>query len=583
LFEDSRGDVWISIISTPAVSYLNRWERATGKFHYYDSKDVASRADSAPTAFQEDRSRNLWIGFYWGSLARYRDGKFDTFTKEDGVPAGMIRALHLDHLGRLWVATADGGLGRIDDPTQERPTFIRYATREGLSSDQITSITEDQWGRIYVGTGVGVDRLDPATGRVKRYTMADGLPNGFVNVSYRDRHNVLWFGTLQGLSKLVPTTDVPTKPPPILIQSVRVAGNELPISELGVTNLSNLEFEPNKNQLEIKFVSLGFLPGEVLRYQFILEGADQDWSSPTNLRVINYANLRPGSYRFRVRAVNADGLTSAEPAFIAFTIIPPVWQRWWFVGLMGLLIVATAHLIYRYHTRRLIELERVRTRIATDLHDDIGASLSKIAILSEVAGQELSTAAQSPAPNPLSEIAETSRECVDAMSDIVWAVNPQRDHLSDLTQRMRRFAEDLLDAKDIDFSIRSSLEERDVRLGADLRREVFLIFKECVNNLAKHSGCHKAALAFSIDGPLLVVSIADDGSGFKYDQPSHNGRAGMGGHGLLSMQRRAQAIGGSLKISSEPGKGTSVTLKVPLRGRTGWRWWPLTTRKGGDL
>ncbi|HEX6716145.1 MAG TPA: histidine kinase dimerization/phosphoacceptor domain-containing protein [Pyrinomonadaceae bacterium] len=147
--------------------------------------------------------------------------------------------------------------------------------------------------------------------------------------------------------------------------------------------------------------------------------------------------------RFLVRGVNADGEFSTEPAAVIFTIVPPVWQRWWFIALSVLLLAALTHLVYRYHTRRLIELERVRTRIATDLHDDIGASLSKIAILSDLAGQEVAVADQ---PVTLTQIADTSRDALDSMSDIVWAVNPQRDYLSDLTQRMRRFAEDLLDA-----------------------------------------------------------------------------------------------------------------------------------------
>lgn len=570
LYEDSRGDIWISIITNPSSAYLNRYEAATGKFYSYP-QEIALLTDSAPTAFQEDRNGNVWIGFYWGGLSRYRDGKFESFTTADGVPAGMIRAMHLDRKGRLWIASTEGGLARIDDPNQEQPTFVRYTMKEGLSSVQITCITEDQWGRIYIGTGIGVDRLDPETGRVKSFTMADGLPNGFVNVAYRDRNNVLWFGTLQGLSKLVPTSDGPSEAPPIQIQQLRVAGSDLPISDLGVTQLDDLEFEANKNQLEIKFVSLGFRPGDVRRYQFMLEGADRDWSAPTNQRVVNYANLKPGSYRFRVRAINADGLMSVEPASIGFTIVPPVWQRWWFIALIVLLLTAVTHLIYRYHTRRLIELERVRTRIATDLHDDIGATLSKIAILSDVAGQELSITRDSPAAAPLAQIADASRECVDAMSDIVWAVNPQRDHLSDLTHRMRRFAEDLLDAKDIDFTIRSSIEDSDVPLGADLRREVYLIFKECINNLVKHSDCTEAAVAFSISGPWLVVSITDDGKGF--EAVSNGNSAGMGGHGLASMQRRARALGGRLKIESGHRRGTSVTLKVPVRQRSGWRRW----------
>lgn len=578
LFEDSRGDLWISIISVPAVSYLNRVEHATGKLHSYSAQDIPSLALSTPTAYQEDRQGNVWIGFYFGGLTRYRSGEFESFTKSDGMPAGMIRAMHLDSKGRLWIASGDGGLARVDDPTVDHPTFNNYTVREGLSSDQVTCITEDEWGRIYVGTGIGVDRLDPSTGRLKRYTVADGLPNGFVNVAYRDRNNALWFGTLQGLSRLIPTLDPVPQPPPILIQGLRVAGNELPISDLGITDVEALRFDANKNQVEIKFLSLGFLPGEVLRYQFMLQGADHDWGPATNLRTVNYANLKPGSYRFLVRAVNADGVSSTVPASVSFTIVPPIWQRWWFLTLAAATLIAAVHFTYRYHTRRLIELERVRTRIATDLHDDIGASLSKIAILSEVAEYELAAKVESP-PAPLAEIAETSRDCVDSMSDIVWAVNPQRDHLSDLTQRMRRFAEDLMDAKDISFNIRSSIDDKDVRLGADLRREVYLIFKECVNNLVKHSECTDAALAFSINKSWLEVSINDNGRGFASPDSSQNGH-GMGGHGLASMQRRAESLGGRLNIDSAPGSGTRVTLKVPIRQRSFSSWWASKFRNG---
>ena len=577
LFEDSRGDIWISIISNPSNAQLNRWERSTGKFYSY-SRDANPRADSAATAFQEDQKGNIWIGFYWGDLARYRDGRFELFTKADGVPAGMIRALHRDQLGRLWVASTEGGLARVEDPTADRPNFVHYTVKEGLSTDQINCITEDQWGRIYVGTGSGLDRLDPKTGRVKRYTIADGLPNSYVNVAYRDRHNTLWFGTLQGLSRLLPRLEEQSQSPPILIQAVRVEGSDLPIPDLGVPRLNGLNFEPNKNQLEIKFVSLGFRSGDVLRYQFMLEGADRDWNAPTSQRIVNYANLKPGSYRFLVRAVNADSVVSQQPAVIEFTIVPPVWQRWWFIALIIIGLIAVTHFIYQYHTQRLIELERVRTRIATDLHDDIGASLSKIAILSDVATQQLATKSDSPVAGPLVQIADTSRDCVDAMSDIVWAVNPQRDHLTDLTYRMRRFAEDFLDAKGIEFSIRSSLEERDVHLGADLRREVYLIFKECISNLVKHSACTEAALTFTISGPWLTITIADNGKGF---EPASNGTAtGMGGHGLASMQRRAHAVGGSLTIDSHPGSGTRITLKVPISSRSRWRIWPLTYPNG---
>jgi signal transduction histidine kinase len=442
---------------------------------------------------------------------------------------------------------------------------------EGLTSNIIPTITEDHAGRIYVGTTRSVDRLNPVTGRVRQYTVADGLAANESISAYCDRCGRLWFGTTNGLSLLVPEKDPEqTDAPPILIGGLSVSGVAEQLSELGETRISDLLFDHTRNQVQVDFFGLGFATGEVLRYQFMLEGADRDWGPPLDQRSVNYANLKPGSYRFLVRAVNADGVVSAEPAFVAFTITPPMWQRWWFITIVAVALAAAIHLIYRYHTRRLIELERVRTRIATDLHDDIGASLSKIAILSEVASQELAPQQRHVAES-LAQVAGTSRETVDAMSDIVWAVNPQRDHLSDLLHRMRRFAEDLLDAREIEFTFHANDHGRDARLSADLRREVYLIFKECVNNLVKHSGCTKADLEFRVDGHWLVVKVNDNGRGFDTTQVHADGRsAGLGGHGLGSMHRRARALRGSFVIDSERGRGTSVTLRIPTNHRQRW-------------
>ena len=210
------------------------------------------------------------------------------------------------------------------------------------------------------------------------------------------------------------------------------------------------------------------------------------------------------------------------------------------------------------------------TLIATDLHDDIGSSLSQIAILSEVVSQRVPQD-NAPVIEPLSLIAGTSREMVDSMSDIVWAINPQRDHLSDLTQRMRRFASDILSARDINFRFRAPDAEKDMSLGADLRREVYLIFKECVNNLVKHSGCTEAELELRIVNGWIVLRISDDGCGFDTAASSCRNVDGatvsLGGHGLASMRRRAVALGGTFEVKSAPGRGTVSTLKVPARGR----------------
>jgi ligand-binding sensor domain-containing protein/two-component sensor histidine kinase len=556
LFEDSRGDVWISTASHVRNAVV-RWERATESFH------VCSEAEglppfTLPTAYCEDAAGSLWLGFYDGGLARYRDGSFRLFTQSDGVPVGLIRALFLDRAGRLWVASDRDGIARLDDLQAEHPSFVKYTIADGLASNSISCITEDKLGRMYFGTARSLDRFDLETNRIRHYTKADGLASNAVTVAFRDRQGALWFGTDLGLSRLIPAPDPPPSPPPILISGLRIAGDVQAISALGETEVSGLVLNSTQNQLSIDFVGLGFAAGEALRYQYRLTGADPDWSAPTDQRTINYASLSPGRYQFQVQAVTADGNPSPTPATITFTILPPIWQRWWFVTLVALTVGLVAWVIYRYRVGRLIEMERVRTRIATDLHDDIGSSLSQIALLSEVVRLRVNRD-DPPVTESLAQIAGSSRELVDSMSDIVWAVDPRKDHLSDLTQRMRRFASEVFTARDIEFRFEDRAE--DMKLGADVRRQVFLIFKESVNNIVRHSACKQADIEFRVEHGWLTLKVSDDGKGFDSEEDSD-------GHGLVSMRDRAKALGGNLELISHNGNGTTVRLRVSVSRRS---------------
>ena len=219
------------------------------------------------------------------------------------------------------------------------------------------------------------------------------------------------------------------------------------------------------------------------------------------------------------------------PASVSFHILPPVWQRPWFVAIASVVVVGLGVLLYRYRVAQLVAVERVRTRIATDLHDDIGASLSQIAILSELARGDADTEAET--GNTLGRIATTSRELVDAMGDIVWAINPKRDRVGDLLQRMRHFASDTFTGRNINFTFRAPDAGRDLPLAADVRREVLLIFKEAVNNIARHARCHRADIDIRIERDALVLQVADDGQGL----PPLSRRED--GHGLLNMKERA--------------------------------------------
>src|SRR5215207_3946033 len=355
LFEDSRGDVWISA-RPPGRIGLARWERATGALHTYSEADGFG-GDLTVQSFAEDGAGRLWLGAQEGGLLRYEAGRFTLFPAgPDGLPVGLVTSLHVDGKGRLWVATAEGGLGRVDDLSAGRPQFRVYTVADGIASNNIRCLVEDLAGRIYLGTVRGVDRLDPWTGRVRHYTAADGLANDFVKAALRDRRGMLWFGTMNGLSSFAPDYETPPPPPPTaLIEGVRVAGTEQPVPELGTAETPRLELTADQNNIQIDFFGIGLSAGEVLRYQSMIEGAGDGWGQPTAQRSVNL-HLAPGSYRFLVRAVNADGAVSAAPALAAFTIHPPFWQQWWFQTLAAALFLTVLVVFERYRAARVKEL-----------------------------------------------------------------------------------------------------------------------------------------------------------------------------------------------------------------------------------
>jgi PAS domain S-box-containing protein len=696
VFEDAQGDVWVSTLGGPAAAAgLSRWNRATQKFNTFSTSEGFPDGKSV-CSFAEDQYGNVWTGFYEGGLARYAQGRFVEFTTGDGLPNGVITALHVDQRGRLWIASALGGLSRVDDPAAAPLTFVNYTTDNGLASNNVRALTDDLLGNVYAGTARGVDRLSADAIRIKHYSVSDGLAGDFVTAAFRDRDGALWFGTPSGPSRLAPEAERQTAAPAVLFGGLRVAGENRALPELGRADIPPFYLLHAQNNLQIDFFAIDFNAGEGLRYQYKLEGADSDWSAPTTQRTVNFANLQPGTYRFLVRAVSADGLAGQTPSLLSFHILPPFWRRWWFVTGLLLLVVAGVFALERYRARsrrtlresetrfrtlaetasdaiitideesrilfinteaekvfghsiaemvgaeltmlmpeylrhlhragfnryletgqrhigwtavelpglhksgreiplevsfgeftrngrryftgiarditerkqaaaalehareeRLRELERVRKRIATDLHDDIGSALTQISILSEVANRQLPAGAGAAAP--LALIADSSRELVDSMSDIVWAINPKKDHLSDLVGRMRRFAADVLSARGIEFVFRAPDSDHDVQLGANIRREVFLICKESINNLVKHSACDRADIEFAVDADHLMLTISDNGKGFETAAESD-------GHGLLSMCDRAAGLGAEFEMSSQSGGGTTIKLDVPLTG-----------------
>ncbi|MET0754210.1 MAG: two-component regulator propeller domain-containing protein, partial [Pyrinomonadaceae bacterium] len=702
LFEDSSGDIWITTVNS-GIS-LHRWERETGKIISFSAGDGLPQSNGA-VAFAEDADGGVWIGFYFGGLARYKNGKFRFFNAADGIPVGSVKNIYVDKSGHLWIASASRGVFRADNPTGENPKFVNFSTAEGLSSNQANCVTEDDFGQIYVGTGRGVNRLNPASGNIKFYTQTDGLPGSVVSLCRRDASGALWFVSRNSLVKFIPQVENPLNAPTIFIGGISVNGAARKISELGTAKVENLSFSADQKQIKIDFFALGFGAGDRLHYQYKL--GNQDWSAPDEQKSVTF-NLESGDYRFAVRAVNADGVLSESPAVVSFTIAPPFYRRWWFLLLAALLLCGVILAVERARAarlrvlrnafgklsvseqrfrrmieqsslgfvifapdgrlisvnpayekfwnvtfnqikdwrmledeqliksgvveklrrvfagenvsippvsydpqensagvsvgvadeprwiqsfaypvksesgellevimvmedvtdrkkseaklqnvreERLRELEQVRRRIAADLHDDIGSSLTQISIFSEVLQQRVDKNNER-VLEPLEFIASSSRELVDAMSDIVWAINPNKDFLSELSGKMRRFAADVFTLRNIEFTYTAS-PSADIALGANLRREVFLIFKESVNNIVKHAACTAVEIELKIENSEIFLRLQDNGKGFEAANQNE-------GHGLASMNARANGLGGRLEVTSA-NSGTIITLIVPLQ------------------
>jgi signal transduction histidine kinase/ligand-binding sensor domain-containing protein len=558
VFEDSKGGIWASGQSARGDRLL-RWDSAT---------NAITRVEDGPkgpqlvSAFAEDHHGNIWMGLWGtdgGELFRYDGRHFTAFKFPDGGPATVF-ALLVDHGGRLWIASDGAGLGLLENP--ERPPFHprMHDTVSGLASNQVSAIVEDNAGRIYACTRKGVDRLDPITGRIKHFSAADGLPHGEIKSAFRDGSGNLWFATTQGLSRLTPTADRPPTIPSVLITDLETGGRRYPVSQAGETLIRPPALDPSRNQLQVAFAGFNNEPGESLRYRYKLEGTDKTWHD-TREHTVNYAALEPGGYRFLVKAVNSEDQASASPAEIDFVVPPPFWRRWWFeglalAGLAGLVLAA-----HRYRVGQAVKLERMRTAIATDLHDDIGASLSQIAVLSEVARVDRNLG-QPQANDRLDRVATLARELADSMSDVVWSIRAEPEGVDSLIRRMREFAIDLLESQAIGFELRAPQKSPHLQLSLQARRQLFLIFKECIHNAARHSRCTSVVAEFEVAGQEILLRVRDNGRGID-DTGGSPGR--NGGNGIPSMKRRAESLGGRMEWTASPGGGCTAEAHLPVK------------------
>lgn len=538
-------------------------------------------------AVVEDQHGRVWFGMSGGGLGLLENGAVRQFRKADGLASDFVWCLHLDEEGALWIGTAGGGLSRF-----KNDRFSNIGANQGLPNSHICHLADDGQGYFWMSSHQGILRASKAElrrcadGELETlnwltYGTGDGLPTlessgGSQPAGCRTADGRLWFATSRGLAVLNPL-DVKTNrlAPPVIIEELRVDGRVTDIH--GETN-TPLRIPPGRNRLEIHYTGLSFVVPEKVRFKRRLEGLQSEWEDVGGERRVNYSYLPPGQYTFRVIACNNDGVWNEVGAGLTFIVLPHFWQTWWFRTAIGLVVVASVGAMVWFDTRRRMRhkleraerqraVERERTRIAKDIHDDLGASLTRITMLSQTARSELDQPEQ--AALDLDRIYGTARELTRAMDEIVWAVNPQHDTLDSLASYFGRFAQDYLQVAGIRCRLDVPLQLPAWPLTAEVRHNLFLAFKEALHNTVKHASASEVRFSLELKPYGFALTLADNGHGFSPANLPGGNRLETDrvatGNGLINMRRRLAEIGGECDIRSQIGGGTTVMFAITVR------------------
>jgi len=523
----------------------------------------------------------LMAGFEHGGLTSWDGQRLVLIPTPPTLSSHAVRSILEDQAGRLWVGTAGGGafcrLGGV---------WINLNVSHGLPSDSIGQIVQDSAGNYWFGSDTGVFQVDERemdsflNGRSSTVTSllsargqgggelkcSEGFPGAYVSPG-----GALWFASQGGLLVLDPH-NLRVSAPRVRIERVTVNGAVIPPAQM--QRGEPLKLGPGIGSLDFDFTAINFIAPEKTQLRYRMEGLDPDWVQSDVARHAHYSTLRPGRYRFRVIAASADGVWNEEGAAVSLVISPPLWQAWWFIticslGLLGAVWLGVRYVSLRQMRAQLKEseqrraMERERTRIAQDMHDEIGSKLTRISFLSEIARQDQKGKGASESGETVEAIAGTSRELLQALDEIVWAVNPRNDNLEHLAGYLEQYAREYFQMTPVECIITIPPVLPQVELSAELRHNVFLAFEEALGNALKHADPRHVWIEMNVRGSSFEILVKDDGRGFAAQSlPASSGK-----DGLLNMRSRLRAVGGECEMDSRPGEGTRVRLRCPLPRR----------------
>lgn len=552
--EDKNGNLWIGTYGRG----LDKFDPVTKSFTHFvhDKSDATSLIDNLIWGIFIDRRQKIWVVTDHGisiydettrHFLNYADNEKDPNSLKGNSINGMLE----DRNGIYWITT-DKGLNRFD---MQKNQFRIYGTEEGLNDDNINSITEDKQGILWMCTPDGISSFNPVTKNFINYDEQNGLPKGINgSITTLDNGSILAGGDGFILKFNPSEFKIFSSAPPIYITQMSVAGSPLsfqkPLEQSGTIVL-----EYPQNSFSCTFTAPNFFNSHSVKYAYRLTGVDEDWVQSGNRNFLSYANLAAGTYVLHIKAANGDGVWNEKGIELKIAVLPPFWKTWWFLSLLFCSFIVFFYALYRHRLNQVLQIEKLRNKISLDLHDDIGSTLSSISILSEIA---LHQKTESDTKETLKEIKDNSISLMERMDDIVWSINPKNDSLESLFLRMKIFAAKLFEAKGIDYKINIDENIKQIPVGIEYRRHIYLIMKEAINNLVKYSNCTKATIAVSYHTSILTVAIEDNGNGYDLNKITF-------GNGLHSMKKRAEAMKGEIHTTSGINNGTSVKLRVKIK------------------
>lgn len=578
LFCDSRGYFWIAAqrgVIRLASSLLAEglFTGEPDQFRFFSFADFHTTPVDVHSTFAitEDQHHGMWIGTNTGLF--YIDDQSEEIRHFEPISGdkrtlshNSVRAVVEGHDHRIWVGTAGGGLNLY---LPETGTFQRYSIEEGLPDNVIYTIAEDDSGNLWMGTNKGLCRFDPVTLHVRTFTPSDGIQSYEFNTNAvcktSDGH--LAFGGIEGFNLFDPdSVTANSVAPQVVISSMEIHGKPYPFA----TDVIYLDFD--KNFLSFDFAALDYFRNEKNQYAYKMVGVDTGWVYSGNRHFATYPGLAPGKYTFQVKAANSEGVWNREGISKVIIIAPPWWKTLWFRLIILSSIAYFIYAFYRYRLRQALKLQHIRNRIAADLHDDIGSTLSSITLAGSVIRHKLD-GSSSEVNSLLTQISTNTDNMMEAMSDIVWAVNTKNDRFEKVVNRMRAFAIELLEPNSIQFHLSVDPHILEVKLDMEQRKNIYLIFKEAIHNASKYAACKNLWVDLRYTKGRMMMDIRDDGIGFNQKQnvqhdPALSHRQQdphmFGGNGLYNMEKRARELKGEITITSAERQGTRIHMSFEV-------------------